>query len=327
MSFTARVAGLSLLASALLIAGCGDKKETETKTETQVAARVNKDEITVHQVNMAMQRLGSRVPQDKAQEASNAIVRNLVDQQLLVQKAIEDKLDRDPVIMQAIEAARIQILAQGYLQRKTQAAAKPTEAEITEYIGKHPELFAERRVYRLQEILIQGATDKAEAIRAQLTAAKNLEEFAQWLKAENLQFRASQAERTAEQLPGPLATQLLNVKPRQAIMANSNGTLVVVLVNAIAAQPVSAEKAKPVAERILAAQKQRELAENEVKTLKAAAKIEYLGAFADAGKEPAKAAAQAAPAAAPAPAATAEPDAAKPADANAEAMKKGLSGL
>lgn len=327
----ARISGLSILAAALLISGCGDKKETEGKSETQVAARVNSDEITVHQVNMALQRLGSKVPKDKVQEASNAVLKGLVDQQVLVQKAIEDKLDRDPVVMQAIEAARLQILAQGYLQRKAQTAAKPTEAEINDYVGKHPELFAQRRAYRLQEIAIQGAMDKADQIRAQLTAAKNLEEFAQWLKAENLQFRASQAERTAEQLPGQLATQLLNVKPGQAIMANNNGILMVMLVAAVAPQPVSAEQTKPLAERILTAQKQREIAENEVKTLKAAAKIEYLGAFADAGKEAAKPAAQAAPEQSsteqPAPAQPAASEAAKPAGADAAAMQKGLSGL
>lgn len=326
MSSTARVAGLTILAAALLIAGCGDKKEGEgeSKSETQVAARVNSDEITVHQVNAAMQRLGAKVPQDKVQEASNAVLKGLVDQQLLVQKAIEDKLDRDPAVMQAIEAARMQILAQGYLQRKTQTAAKPTEAEITDYIGKHPELFADRRVYRLQEIAIQGAADKAEQIRAQLAASKNLEEFAKWLKSENIQFRGSQAERAAEQLPGQLAAQLMKVGPGQAIMANNNGTLLVMLVAAVAAQPISAEQAKPLAERIVTAQKQREAAENEVKALKSAAKIEYLGAFADAGKEPAQPAAQASPAAPAQPAAT---DAAKPADAQSEAMQKGLSGL
>ena len=330
MKFTSRMGGLTLLAAALLVSGCGDKKEGEgaSKSETQVAARVNKDEITVHQVNMAMQRLGNKVPKDKVQEASNVILKGLVDQQLLVQKAIEDKLDRDPVVMQAIEAARMQILAQGYLQRKAQGAAKPTETEINDYVAKHPELFSQRRVYRLQEINIQGAADKADQIRAQLTSAKNLEEFVQWLKSQNIQFRGSQAERAAEQLPGQLATQLVNIKPGQAVMANNNGTLLVMLVAAAVSQPVPAEQAKPLAERILTAQKQREIAQNEVKTLKAAAKVEYLGAFADAGKEPA---AQAAPAPAaaeqPAPAQTATEEPAKPAGADAAAMQKGLSGL
>jgi EpsD family peptidyl-prolyl cis-trans isomerase len=331
MSLAARISGLSILAAALLISGCGDKKETEGKSETQVAARVNSDEITVHQVNMAMQRLGGKVPKEKMQEASNAVLKGLVDQQLLAQKAIEDKLDRDPVIMQAIEAARMQILAQGYLQRKAQGAAKPTETEITDYVAKHPELFSQRRVYRLQEINIQGAADKADQIRAQLTSARNLEEFAKWLKSQNIQFRGSQAERAAEQLPGQLAVQLLKLNPGQAIMANNNGTLLVMLVAAAASQPVSAEQAKPLAERILTAQRQRELAENEVKTLKSAAKIEYMGAFADAGKETAKPAAQAAPAPSdteqPAPAQTATEEPAKPAGADAAAMQKGLSGL
>lgn len=328
MSLTARFTGLSLLVAALSISGCGNKEEAvESKSETQVAARVNSEEITVHQINAAIQRLGTQVPADKAQQASNAVLRGLVDQQLLVQKAEAEKLDRDPTVMQAIEAARKQILAQSYLQRKAQAAAKPSENEIKDYVAKHPELFAQRRLYKLQELAIEGAADKAEQIRAQLQSSKNLVDFANWLKSENIRFRASQVERAAEQLPGQLASQLLKVNAGQAIVADNNGTLLVMLVAAVAAQPIADEQAKAVAERILTAQKQRELAENEVKALKAAAKIEYLGKFADAGKEEAAKPVNQTSAATPAPAEAAAPAAAKPADANTEAVQKGLSGL
>ena len=328
LNLSPRFAVVPFLAFVILTQGCGEKSKSEGKSDTQVAARVNGDEITVSQINGTVQRLGN-VPQDKVKEVSNQALKALVDQQLLIQQATKDKLDRNPNVMQALEAARRQILAQAVIQSKTENVAKPSDAEMDGFISKHPELFSERRIYRLQEITIQDALGKADQIRAQLNASKNLQEFAQWLKAQNYKFNAGQEERSAEQLPSPLATQLVKVKPGQAVIANNNGTLVVMLVAAVAPQPLSAEKAKQVAGRILTTQKQREAAEQELKTLRAAAKIEYVGSFADAGKEPAKPAAPANSADQPAAAAAqpAVPNDGQPGGTDAAAMKKGLSGL
>lgn len=327
LNLSPRIAIVPFLALALLFQGCEKNNTSEGKSNTQVAARVNGDEITVQQINSAVQRLG-KVPQDKVHEVNNEALKALVNQQLLVQQALKDKLDRNPDVMQAIEAARHQILAQALIQAKTENAPKPTDAEVTAFIDKHPELFSARRLYRLQEISIQDGLAKADQIRSQLAASKNLNEFAQWLKTQNYKFNAAQAARSAEQLPPVLATQLLNAKPGQAIISNNDGTLMIILVAAAASQPLSAEEAKPVATRILTSQKQREIAEQQLNTLRSAAKIEYLGDFADAGKEPAKPAAQAAAPAAPAaaPAQPATPEEAQSAGADAAAANKGVSG-
>ncbi|MGO9445301.1 MAG: EpsD family peptidyl-prolyl cis-trans isomerase [Thiobacillaceae bacterium] len=325
-SLSTRVAAVSIIAFSLVMQGCGEKKATgESGKDTQVAARVNGNEITVHQINAAVQRVG-KIPEDKLQAVSDQALNTLVNQQLLVQKAIADKLDRNPQVMQAIEAARDEILAQSYIQSKVQSAPKPSDAEVSDFITQHPELFSDRRLYRLQEITIQGAADKSAQIRSQLTASKNVDEFAQWLKAQNFKFNANQADRSAEQLPLGLAKQLMNVKPGQAIIANNNGALIVILVAAAASQPITGDQAKAAAEKVLTGQKQRQMAEDEIKSLRAAAKIEYMGAFKDMGTESAKPAEQTAP---PKPAESSQPDSKNSGTAapNADAIKKGLSGL
>jgi EpsD family peptidyl-prolyl cis-trans isomerase len=303
------IAAIPIIAFSLLVQGCNERKPSViTDKDTQVAAKVNGNEITVQQINAAVQRLG-KLPEDKVKEISNQALNALVDQQLLVQKAIAEKLDQNPSVMQAIEAARRQILAQSYVQSKTENMAKPTDAEISEFYNKHPELFSDRRIYRLQEINIQNPGDKADAIGNQLKASKNLDEFAKWLKAQNFKFSGVQAERSAEQLPSALATQLVNVKPGQAIIANRNGILVVMVVEAVASQPVSADNAKAAIERILIAQKQKAFTENEIKSLRSTAKIEYMGDYANVGKEVPKPAEQTSspkPEEAPLPATTTE---------------------
>ena len=45
------VLAVTLAVATTLLVGCGDKKE---KTATQTAAKVNKEEITVHQINFVL---------------------------------------------------------------------------------------------------------------------------------------------------------------------------------------------------------------------------------------------------------------------------------
>lgn len=309
---------------AALMAGCGDKKEeaaTEEKAPTQVAAKVNGTELTVHQVNYALQRIPN-LDKDQSKAASLQVVRSLVDQELLVQKALTDKLDRDPNVVQAMDAARRQILAEAYMGRKLGTPAETTDAEVSEYFDKHPELFDKRKVYRLQEISIKAPQDKHEAIRAQLSASKTLNDFAAWLKAENYPVKAAQGVKPAEQLPLQLLTQLAKMPDGQAIVVNSPDGLMVIVLADSQAQPVTLEQAKPAIKQLLQTQARQKAAKAELDALKAAAKIEYVGEFADAGKE------AVAPAAAEAPAKPAAAQAADAApDAEADAISKGISGL
>jgi EpsD family peptidyl-prolyl cis-trans isomerase len=314
---------LPLMLSAIVtVSGCGDKKkETAEKGGSQVAAKVNDTELTVHQVNLAMQRIPN-LDKNRAKEASLQIIRSLVDQEVIVQQAVKDKLDRDPTVMQTIDAARNQILAQAYMERKLGTPVEPTAAEVTAYYNQHPEFFSQRKVYRLQEIAIQAPKDKHEAIRAQLAASKTLNEFGEWLKAQNYPVKASQGVKASEQLPPQLLPKLQSMPDGQAIVVTTPEGLLVLVLAGSQAQPVTEAQAKPAIEKLLQNQKRQEAAKHELDTLKAAAKIKYLGEFADAAKEPVIA--KELPPVAKTPAAGAK---AVPADTNSDAISKGISGL
>lgn len=316
---------LPLLVAGLLM-GCGDKKDgaaTEDKKEAQVAAKVNDTELTVHQVNFTLQRVPN-LNQEQSKAASLQVVRNLVDQEVIAQKALSDKLDRDPNVVQALDAARRQILAEAYMSRKLGAPAEPSDAEVSDYYDKHPDLFAKRKIYRLQEIGITAPKEKHEAIRAQLAASKTLNDFAAWLKAENLPIKAGQGVKPAEQLPLELLPKLAQMPDGQAIVVNSpDGLLVIVLADS-QMQPMTLEQAKLAIARLLQTQARQKAAKAELDALKAVAKIVYMGEFVDAGKEvaaPAEKPAEPAKPAAPAADAAAAPT------TDADAISKGASGL
>ena len=291
-----RVLALSLLASAALLAGCGEKKD---KAATQTAAKVNKDEITVHQINFVLQQQRNLRP-EQADAASRQILERLVDQQLALQKVEDLKIDRDPRVVQQLEAARREILARAYLEKVGEAAAKPTPEEIKQYYDEKPALFRERRVYSIQEIAIEAKPEQVNELRDQLAGAKNINDFIEYLKAKEFRFSGNQAVRAAEQLPLNSLDAFARMKDGEAMLVPNPTGVQVVLLAGSRSQPVNEEQARPAIEQYLLNDRKRKLVEDDVKAMRAAAKVEYLGKFAAPAASAPAVAAPVAPAATPA---------------------------
>lgn len=316
---------VALAASAVLLAGCGDKKD---KAASQTAAKVNKDEITVHQINFVLQQQRNLRP-EQADAASRQILERLIDQQLALQKGDDLKVDRDPRVVQQLEAARRDVLARAYLEKVGEGAPKPTPEEIKKYYDEKPALFRERRIYSIQEIAIEAKPEQVPELRQQLAGAKNINEFIEFLKAKDYRFSGNQAVRAAEQLPLASLDAFARMKDGQAMVVPSAAGVQVVLLAGSRSQPVGEEQARPAIEQYLLNERKRKLVEDDIKALRSAAKIEYVGKFAEAAASaPAgtTAAGQVAPvpAATPAPAAPAAPTAPSSGGLSATDISKGM---
>ena len=282
-----RASAIALAAVAVvLLAACGggDKKDKASQT----AAKVNKEEITVHQINFVLQRQQGLKP-EQAEAASKQVLERLIEQELAVQKAEDLKLDRDPRVVQQVEAAKREIIARAYVERLGEGAAKPTAEEVSKYYNEKPALFKERRIYSLQELAIEAKPEQIPEIRAKLQAAKNMAEFAEYLKASDIRFAGNQAVRAAEQLPLASLDAIARMKDGDsAVTAAPNGLQVLFLVGS-RSQPVDEARARPAIEQFLSNQRKSELVVKEMKAMREAAKIEYVGKFAE-GSPPAAAA-------------------------------------
>jgi EpsD family peptidyl-prolyl cis-trans isomerase len=294
MMASKRGIGILMACAALaLAAGCGKKDEAKRKAATQVAARVNADEITVHQVNAVLARTPN-LPPEAAPRAKREVLTRLVDQQLAMQQAIKTKLDRSPQVVQALEAARAEILARAYADSIAKAQPKPGADEVKKYYAEHPELFAQRRIYSLEEIAVQGKEDLGPALREQVAKLRSMKEIGLWLQAQKVPFRPNVGARTAEQVPMEMLAGLQKMKDGDIQVFASAGGFSVVRVAASKSEPVSEEKATPIIQQYLFNRKSSEAIAAEMKALKAGAKIEYLGEFAaDLAEAEAKAKAEA----------------------------------
>jgi EpsD family peptidyl-prolyl cis-trans isomerase len=273
---SARVRGALLLPLLALMAACGP--EERAKPQTQVAARVNDEEITIHQVNGVLAKMPNVRP-EAAERLKRDILQRLIDQQLAKQQALQRKLDRSPAVQQALESARSEILARAYYEQIATAQPRPGPEEMKKYYAEHPELFAQRRVFVLEELALSASDEVIAELRQRVAGARSLKEVADWLGSRGVKFIPNRGVRAAEQVPMEWLSRLHKAKEGETLVLESGVSRSVVRVVAAKSQPVDEATAAPRIEQFLANRRSGEAIEQEIKQLKAGAKIEYAGEF------------------------------------------------
>ena len=276
---------IAIGASAALLAGCNKNKDKD-KAATQTAAKVNKEEITVHQINFLLSQRRP-APPEQAASASRQVLEQLIDQELEIQRALDQKLDRQPGVVQQIEAARREIIARAYLEKISEGAPKPTPQEISAYYQAHPELFKDRRIYSLRELDIGATPEQVAALKTALPTAKTFADFLAYLKTNNLRYTGAEAVRAAEQLPLAGLKQFAELKDGQAMFNERPGGAQIIFLVQSRSMPVDEQKANLAIEKYLLNQRKLKLVADDMQALRSAAQIEYMGDFAAAAaREP-----------------------------------------
>ena len=300
----------------LALTACGNKEEKGAAT--QVAAKVGSEEISVHQINQAMARVNTAgATPDVVAAMSREILEKLIDQQLSINQATEDKLQRNPDVVARIEAARREILAQAFVQEVTAQLPKPTADEVKQYYNAHPDLFADRHVYNLLEITVENVPGVVDLLRSYATSGKPVEGLVAELRDKKIRFTGGPGNRAAEQVPLELLPRLQALKDGQAIVTESPNAVIYTRVNSRQSQPVDEAAAQAKIAQFLMNQRINQAVGDRIKKLRADTTITYMGEFA----KPAASAPAAAKPVAPAPAANASAASAQ------STLEKGIAGL
>ena len=265
---------------------------------TQVVARVNGGEITVHQVNFVLEGAASHdtwagMGTGSADRPADgrAALEQLIDQEVLVQAATDQKLDRNPEVLAALELARRSVLANAYLDQVRSASVKPGAGEIQAYYRTHPALFAERRIYTLREIRVTNKDRAAnDALEARLTATweqtHNWDKLLDATRAATEQYASSAEVVAAEQLPLEDVDAFQRMRVGAVHFSTTGDGVRVQQVLKIADQPMNERLAEPMIEAYLLAQERQKAALAELARLRQAARIDRIGDFAEHGTDP-----------------------------------------
>ena len=262
---------LACVLAAVLLAACGSKDQPAKPGQALVS--VNGKEITVLQLNEELQRANVQAAQQAA--ASRQLLEALIDRQLLQNEAAREQLDRDPKVMQAIERARALIVAQAYMQKKIGGIDKPTAAEVSDYYNKHPQFFAQRKQFDMQQLIID-TRNLSEQLKLAADRARMLDDVAAWLDANKISYVRAEASRTTSDLAPEMAARLRSMTPGRLFVVKEGPRSMLVSLTAIKDSPASLAVATPQIEKFLMNKRGKEAAEAELARLRAGARIDYL---------------------------------------------------
>lgn len=258
-----------VLLCALLAAGCGKQ---DGPPPLPVAATVDKAAISQLAVAIA-------APEED-RTRRNAQLESFVAEQLMANAALKDKLEDDPVNAATLENARRQILARAYIRKKSATVARPSADEVSAYYAAHPELFAQRRIYRLQEIGVKGTSERIEELDLRLRGLANFGLRAAELKKMNVPFTTGVGVKPAEDIPSDLLRTLSQLKDGDSFTVPNAGGAAFVQITGVEEQPLNRAQAQAGIERFLMNQRLGQLINLETKRLRSAARIEYVAPFA-----------------------------------------------
>lgn len=272
------------VAACVALAAC--KGDHGPVPESQVAARVNHGDITVHQVHSVL-RLGSKSLAEHPEVAARRALGALVEQELAAQAARSEGLDKDPQILQMLEAARREVLARAYQDRIAAQVTRASSDDIDRFYDNHPELFAQRRVYTLQEYAIDAPPARVAALIAAALTPARIEEK---LRETGLSYRSRVYAQAAEDMPLALLQKIHPLAPgRPLLLEQPTGARVFIVLHAEPA-PVSRQVAVPAVGGYLVTERQRREVQAKMKSLRDGATITFSPAFAASAPHSAQAA-------------------------------------
>lgn len=156
---------LSIAVFTILLAGCAGNTDSgapskATLSEDEIIAWVNNEPIP----KKLMEDMIAQMPpylqnQLKSAEGMKNMVENLVNVELIFQKAIEIGFDKEQAVLDKISQVKKQVIYAEYLQKQLKEAGDPNDAAARKFYEENPEMFGGANEVKASHILFKVADD------------------------------------------------------------------------------------------------------------------------------------------------------------------------
>ncbi len=284
----------SFVAAALVLQACSDKpsapqaadksqrpaEESTAAKPTQVVARVNAEELTVHQLNERMAAWTGGAGSSGAEDpAIGRSLNRLIELTLLRQEAEAQGLANKPDVMRQLLASRSEVLARAMAQQLGEEEPTPAPQDVRRYFDEHPESFARRQVFLVREVRSVAPPHAQDKILQRLSEFREPHSLVRALEREGHRASWGHLQVSSDQLPLGQLSRLRGMETGQAIRMEDAQGLRVWWLQAVADQPIEWDRAQPVIERLLISQARAERVRREIARLRDQSKVEYVGDF------------------------------------------------
>jgi peptidyl-prolyl cis-trans isomerase C len=250
--------GVVLCASAcLLLVSCGKGKEPGG----QVAATVDGKEITM--IDLRNEMAGYTAPDAKTRKlAERAALDQIVVRKLLVASAEKQKLDQTPEFVQQKQKLDETLLVRFWQNKIAKSVPAPSKDEVDRFVAAHPDLYANHRVFLLDQIRMPRINDPA--LFVQLKPLKSLPEVAQLLTSKNIPFQQGETRLDALAVDPAIIDQLLKLPADDVFVMPQGNFLVVNKIREIQTTPVPPDVVTKHAIQVITARRTQEAVQREL---------------------------------------------------------------
>jgi EpsD family peptidyl-prolyl cis-trans isomerase len=274
-----------MVGTALLVTGCGKKDGGELE-KGQVVATVNGNDITVHELNAELQgsQLPANITPEQKKQVEQAALQQVVNRRILADIARERGLDKTPMYLLQERRADENILVQ-MLQRQMSGAIKqPTQTEIDTFIAQNPDLFAERKIFTIDQIQFEAPRDPA--VLRKYQPLKTMDEVQTMLKQDGLEFKRAPSKLDVATANPQLVEQVLKMPKDDIFLIPAGRVMVANKITDTQVQPLTGDQANQLATSLLQQRKFQDLIKRDLepKVKKAESEVKYQAGFGPAKK-------------------------------------------
>jgi peptidyl-prolyl cis-trans isomerase C len=247
------------------------------KAEGQTVAVVNGEEITAPDLNFALTQV--KIPEGADKNAARAqVLQQLVDRRLLAEQARKEGIDKTPEYLNRERLADEQLLITMLADRRLNTAQLPSDREIQNFMATHPEMFANRETWDLDQVAYLTPTN--DALKKQIQGAHSIDQLIGVLQQNKVGFARQKNRIDTAAIPPEIYAKLKTLPAGEPFAVASGQRSVANAIVGREARPLTGDQAKPVAVDAMRKSQTTKGLEQLLKSLRSSAKIEYQPGYA-----------------------------------------------
>jgi EpsD family peptidyl-prolyl cis-trans isomerase len=171
-----------------------------TPAANPIVATVDGEPITLQTVQAMAWRMAQLRPKEPPATQAQAL-EQLIDLKLQARQAQLQGVDTLPIVSEILAITRMDVLAKGLNDVKRQLQEPPTEAQIKDYYERSPDLFSKRKVFALQELMVEKSPWPDAELQRQVNKAPTMKALTSALEQAGGTYKINSVTQPAENLP------------------------------------------------------------------------------------------------------------------------------
>ena len=216
----------------------------------QVIAHSASINVTQQELDNELRR-GNIQASQRTDQTIKAALTQIIARKYIAQEALAAKLDSEPTVQLDLLRSREQVLAGAYAQHELSAKTSTiSKAEVDQYIETHPDQFAERQTFQIDQISFIPQKDM-NVISAAVKDVKSLDQVAVKLKELGIQFTRGSGTIDSATVPAEMLKALKARHPDDVFSVQSKARADFFKVTSVEEKPLLGEDANKLALRQL----------------------------------------------------------------------------